>query len=178
MKIKKPVVFLGGLIVISIITISALTHKNDPPPDNLPDATISLTEGTIQYSPTVDGSKFNIDLYKGSYLAIGRESWKKGDKIVFQVSGTDCFDAEVGIIPAEDMEAGYDYDDYGMIIGQAVSVSSDIQEFTLTVPESGEYGIATYYVINDLENLAADGSSGSVHFTLEVNKKFINPLVK
>lgn len=164
MKRKKVIPFIIVVINIIIVTLLAVKFKN-----------VKTTGANIKYFSTTYGTKLNIELHRGTYLAFGRESWEKGDEIVFRVSGKDHFDVIIGIIPAESMDAGYSYDDYGMIIGKTVSVTSEIQELSFIVPESGEYGIATDYIINQF---TTNSGNETVNFTLEVNKKFKNPLVK
>lgn len=169
MRIKTLSIIVVIIAIIAVFTLRAAPVISSDP-DDPQESTISITGGIINYHSTDYGTLFNIELYKGGIIAVGRETWNEGDEIVFQISAKDNCQVKIGIIPAEDMAEGYNYDDYGLLIGQTVSITSEIQELLFTVPKTGEYGISAHYI--------TDSSNKSANFTLEVNKVFNNSLIK
>ena len=101
-------------------------------------------------------------------------------------------------MPAEDIKAGWGYNDYGAPIKKSVENPED--ELKFTIPNDGEYGIyvkdTTSNAISFLElfkgkEIVSTKSEGKksekdhghelnkhncIELELEVNKKFINPL--
>lgn len=180
MKIRKLAlgISLGALAIIAVLVLAfkdtALFNSN-----KLHESTVSTTGGVITYFPTDYGTHFNVELHKGGIISVGRETWEKDDEVVFIVSAKNSVELEIGIIPAENMDAGYAYDDYGLLIGKKVSVTTEVQEIVFTVPSKGEYGIGINHIMNDQEMAdAKNGSTDFVNFTFELNKKFDNPLQK
>ncbi len=82
---------------------------------------------------------FQIRLLKGSVATFAREKWKKGDTVVIKLKSLKGKDLEVGILPAEDIKAGWGYNDYGAPIKKRVENQED--EIKFTIPNDGEYGI-------------------------------------
>ena len=143
---------------------------------------------------------FQIRLLKGSVATFAREKWKKGDTVVIKLKSLKGKDLEVGILPAEDIKAGWGYNDYGAPIKKRVENQED--EIKFTIPNDGEYGI----YVRDMKSNAFSflelfrgkeivstkseekkkkkdhnhelNNHNCIEFELEVNKKFINPLTE
>ncbi|TWS18644.1 hypothetical protein FK268_23920, partial [Tsukamurella sputi] len=137
---------------------------------------------------------------KGSVATFAREKWKKGDTVVIKLKSLKGKDLEIGILPAEDIKAGWGYNDYGAPIKKRVENQED--EIKFTIPDDGEYGIyvkdttsnAIYFPElfkgKEIVSTKSEGKKSKkdhghelnkhncVEFELEVNKKFINPLTK
>lgn len=154
----------------------------------------------VESRDTKGSTHFKIRLLKGSVAIFGREKWKKGDTVVIKLKSFKGNDLEVGILPAEDIKAGWGYNDYGAPIKKRVENQED--EVKFTIPNDGEYGIYVKdmksNVISFLElfsekEIVSTKSEGKksekdydhelnkhncIEFELEVNKKFINPLTE
>ena len=154
----------------------------------------------VESRDTKGSTHFKIRLLKGSVAIFGREKWKKGDTVVIKLKSLKGKDLEVGILPAEDIKAGWGYNDYGAPIKKRVENPEDDVKFT--IPNDGEYGI----YVKDMKSNAfsflelfrgkeivstkSEGKKSEkdhkhelnkhncIEFELEVNKKFINPLTE
>ncbi|WP_215508499.1 hypothetical protein [Peptoniphilus sp. EMRHCC_23] len=154
----------------------------------------------VESRDTKGSTDFQIRLLKESVATFAREKWKKGDIVVIKLKSLKGNDLEVGILPAEDINAGWGYNDYGAPIKKRVESPED--EVKFTIPDDGEYGI---YVKDNASNaisfldlfrgkeIISTKSEGKksrkdhglelnnhncIEFELEVNKKFINPLTE
>ena len=154
----------------------------------------------VESRDTKGSTHFKIRLLKGSVAIFGREKWEKGDTVVIKLKSLKGKDLEVGILPAEDIKAGWGYNDYGAPIKKRVENLED--EIKFTIPDDGEYGIyvkdmkSNYISFSELfkeKEIASTKSEmkkpekdydhelnnhNSIEFELEVNKKFINPLTE
>lgn len=154
----------------------------------------------VESRATKKSTHFKIRLLKGSVATFGREKWKKGDTVLIKLKSFKGNDLEVGILPAEDINAGWGYNAYGAPIKKRVENQED--EVKFTIPNDGEYGIYVKdmksNVISFLElfsekEIVSTKSEGKkskkdydyelnnhncVEFGLEINKKFINPLTE
>lgn len=140
-------------------------------------------------------------MLKGSVATFAREKWKKGDTVIIKLKSLkgNKKDLEVGILPAEDINAGWGYNDYGVFIKKMAEKPEDEVEFT--IPGDGEYGIyvkdktsntiSFQEIIVEKEIVSTESEKkpkkeysfelknhNSVEFEIEVNKKFINPLTE
>lgn len=153
----------------------------------------------VESRDTKGSTDFKIRLLKGSVAIFGREKWKKGDTVVIKLKSFKGNDLEVGILPAEDIKAGWGYNDYGAPIKKVENPEDDVE---FTIPNDGEYGIYVKdmksNVISFLElfsekEIVSTKSEGKksekdhkhelnnhncIEFELEVNKKFIKPLTE
>lgn len=153
----------------------------------------------VESRDTKGSTHFKIRLLKGSVAIFGREKWKKGDTVVIKLKSLKGNDLEVGILPAEDINAGWGYNDYGAPIKKVENPEDDVK---FTIPNDGEYGIYVRdmksYAFSFLElfrgkEIVSTKSEGKksekdhkhelnnhncIEFELEVNKKFINPLTE
>lgn len=160
MKIKKTSLvglFLALALVIGTVTVFATnaakaadassgdTNYSDP------SNSITTAAGTIVPSSVDFGTHMEIELIKGSTLTIGRETWEKGDEIVFRISADEDMELYVGILPAESMDGGFGYNDYGQFIQKKLDVSSEVQEVSFIVPETGEYGIGVQHIKDEVK---------------------------
>lgn len=154
----------------------------------------------VESRATKESTHFQIRLLKGSVATFAREKWKKGDTVVIKLKSLKGKDLEVGILPAEDIKAGWGYNDYGAPIKKRVENQED--EIKFTIPDDGEYGIyvkdttsnAIYFpelfkgkeivsTKSEMKKPEKDydyelNNHNSIEFELEVNKKFINPLTE
>ena len=154
----------------------------------------------VESRDTKGSTHFKIRLLKGSVATFGREKWKKGDTVLIKLKSFKGNDLEVGILPAEDINAGWGYNAYGAPIKKRVENPEDDVKFT--IPNDGEYGIYVKdmksNVISFLElfsekEIVSTKSEGKksekdydhelnnhncIEFELEVNKKFIKPLTE
>ena len=154
----------------------------------------------VESRDTKVSTHFKIRLLKGSVATFGREKWKKGDTVLIKLKSFKGNDLEVGILPAEDINAGWGYNAYGAPIKKRVENQED--EVKFTIPADGEYGIYVKdmksNVISFLElfsekEIVSTKSEGKksekdydhelnnhncIEFELEVNKKFIKPLTE
>lgn len=154
----------------------------------------------VESRDTEGSMDFKIRLLKGSVATFGREKWKKGDTVLIKLKSFKGNDLEVGILPAEDINAGWGYNAYGAPIKKRVENQED--EVKFTIPADGEYGIYVKdmksNVISFLElfsekEIVSTKSEGKksekdydhelnnhncIEFELEVNKKFIKPLTE
>lgn len=162
---------------------------------------VFLSKTFLVESRTTKGSThFQIRLLKGSVATFAREKWKKGDTVVIKLKSLKGKDLEVGILPAEDIKAGWGYNDYGAPIKKRVENLED--EIKFTILDDGEYGIyvkdmkSNYNSFPELfkeKEIVSTKSEmkkpekdydhelnnhNSIEFELEVNKKFINPLTE
>ncbi len=153
----------------------------------------------VESRDTKGSTHFKIRLLKGSVAIFGREKWKKGDTVVIKLKSFKGNDLEVGILPAEDIKAGWGYNAYGAPIKKVENPEDDVK---FTIPNDGEYGIYVKdmksNVISFLElfsekEIVSTKSEGKksekdydhelnnhncIEFELEVNKKFIKPLTE
>ncbi|NLT15792.1 MAG: peptidoglycan DD-metalloendopeptidase family protein [Clostridiales bacterium] len=217
MKIKRTSligVILALVLVIGTVTVFATnaasaTKENDPIDtadalnQNGKTGFVTVTGGTVTLSAVDFGTHMDISLKEGSVLLVGRESWEKGDEILFRISAGEDTKLYAGIIPAENMENSWGYSDYGSAVGKELKVSSETQEVLFTVPETGEYGIIVQHIGNgsnqddatvsqsvemrasEAENQTTEevGTSVSdapdmIAVTLEINRVFENPLTE
>ncbi len=170
---------------------------------------------TIIPSSVDFGTHLGIELIKGGVLAVGRETWEKGDEIIFHISADENMKLYAGIIPAENMDNGFGYNDYGFPIDKKVDISAQEQEVSFTIPETGEYGIYVRHIKNEVDevkvtpgpapevaatdigdeddnaallrrhtdneekvnSISKTEAHNTVTFILEINKKFLSPLV-
>ena len=116
---------------------------------------------------------------------------RQGDTVLIKLKSFKGNDLEVGILPAEDINAGWGYNDYGAPIKKVENPEDDVK---FTIPNDGEYGI----YVKDMKSNAfsflelfrgkeivstkSEGKKSEkdncIEFELEVNKKFMNPLTK
>ena len=153
----------------------------------------------VESRDTKGSTHFKIRLLKGSVAIFGREKWKKDDTVVIKLKSFKGNDLEVGILPAEDIKAGWGYNGYGAPIKKVENPEDDVK---FTIPNDGEYGIYVRdmksYAFSFLElfrgkEIVSTKSEGKkskkdhkhelnnhncIEFELEVNKKFINPLTE
>jgi hypothetical protein len=170
--------------------------------DDLQGSITTKAGATFIPFPVNFGTRMDIELNKNSILLIGRETWEKGNEIVFRVSADENMALSVGILPAENMDSGFEYNDYGQFIHKRLDdVNPEEQDISFVVPETGEYGIGVQH-INYEVNLAASEffmpenkeqpsdaniiaasapqsvDSDTVSIELKINKVFKNPLIK
>ena len=154
----------------------------------------------VESRATKKSTHFKIRLLKGSVATFGREKWKKGDTVLIKLKSCKGNDLEVGILPAEDINAGWGYNAYGAPIKKRAENQED--EVKFTIPNDGEYGIYVKdmksNVISFLELFSEKeivstkserkkskkdydyelNNHNCIEFGLEINKKFINPLTE
>lgn len=145
-----------------------------------PVSTESIEYATIKYYPKNDGTHFEVKIYEGGLVTFGREHWAKGEQIAINVKSDENLKMEVGIIPAEDMDEGWEYNDYKFPQSETIDVNTEFQTLKFEVPEAGEYGIL---IKNSLSNQELEplqnadiGSLKKLSVVLEINKLFNNPL--
>lgn len=213
MKIKKTSlvgIILALALVIVMTTVfatnaasaakenvsSSNTHYNDSADS------ITTTGATIVPSSVDFGTHMDVELIKGGALVVGRETWEKGDEIVFRISADEDMELYIGILPAESMDIGFGYNGYGFPIDKKLDISSQEQEVSFIVPKTGENGIIVRHISdendkdstvtsrppevaashnsdedNTMTSMPETGANGTVSFDLEINKVFENPLV-
>lgn len=134
--------------------------------------------GKLNYYTTEDSTIFNINLYKGSVVVVGRESWNAGDQIVFSIRASCDAKCDLGILPAENLDTSPEYNSYGGFISEEHFINTEFKEITITVPETGEYGIGIrhYLTQDELDEYNTTGAISDIQLHLEVNKRFRNHL--
>lgn len=190
---KLSIALVLFALVFSLNVIMAAKKSNN-------EKCFSSKNFLVESRDTKGSTHFKIRLLKGSVATFGREKWKKGDTVLIKLKSFKGNDLEVGILPAEDINAGWDYNAYGAPIKKRVENPEDDVKFT--IPNDGEYGIYVKdmksNVISFLElfkgkEIVSTKSEGKksekdydhelnnhncIEFELEVNKKFINPLTE
>jgi len=160
MKIKKTSLIgmmLALALIIGTVTVFATNaaraaEENDKvyafnaPIEDVSTDLIAVTGGTIVPSAVDFGTHMDVELIKGGTFAVGRETWEKGDEIIFRISADENMELYVGILPAESMDNSFGYNDYGSPIDKKVDVGTQEQEVSFTVPETGEYGIYVRHI--------------------------------
>lgn len=170
---KKKRLLLIMIVFLLINTVLAVSNNS-----------INVERKGYQYEMTQekDIALFKVKLVRRGIALFGRERWKKGEKIVVSVRSIDS-DAgrlSIGIVRAEDMSKGWSYDSYGEVIGKE-SVEHEGSTLEFVVPFDGEYGILVNNADNEwtvLDRLVEFFKSKYVSVEFDVNKTFINPLVK
>ncbi|WP_077075172.1 hypothetical protein [Aedoeadaptatus urinae] len=193
-NIKKiSIALLLFALVFSPNVVMAAKNSNDA-------KCFSSKNFLVESRDTKGSTDFQIRLLKGSVATFAREKWKKGDIVVIKFKSLKGSDLEVGILPAEDINVGWGYNDYGAPIKKGLESPED--EVKFTIPDDGEYGI---YVKDNASNAVSfldlfrgketistksEGKKSRkdhglelnnhncIEFELEVNKKFINPLTE
>lgn len=193
-NIKKfSIVLLLFTLVFSLNVVMAAKKSNN-------EKCFSSKTFLVESRDTKGSTHFKIRLLKGSVAIFGREKWKKGDTVVIKLKSLKGKDLEVGILPAEDIKAGWGYNGYGAPIKKSAENPED--ELKFTIPNDGEYGIyvkdTTSYAISFLELFKGKeivstksewkksekdhghelNKHNCIELELEVNKKFINPLTE
>lgn len=171
---------VGVFIVLIAVAIFFTAKDQKAVRDRASEA--ELKDGTPYMSVAArvqeDRTSMDIKLLKNSVCLTGREHWEKGDVIRLKVATDADTVLGVGIIPAENMEDGFGYDDYGAPIFREVDLKESVLEFI--VPETAEYGIfiqdfySKFFKKVYLSDLKKD--LNVVNIQLEVNKAFKNPL--
>ncbi|HWQ76697.1 MAG TPA: M56 family metallopeptidase [Syntrophomonas sp.] len=177
-KMKKHIaVFaVAAILVIGATGIAVAAYAADNTSYNDSQEPIIKTTGATITPSSVDfGTHLDVELTKGGAFVVGRETWDKGDEIIFRISTDEDMELYVGILPAESMDSGFGYNDYGRFIQKKIEVSSTVQEVSFIVPETGEYGIGVQHIKDDATTPI--GANGTVTFALEINQKFENSLV-
>ena len=193
-NIKKiSIALLLFTLVFSLNVVMAAEKSNDS-------KCFSSKNFLVESRDTKGSTHFQIRLLKGSVATFAREKWNKGDIVVIKLKSLKGNDLEVGILPAEDINAGWGYNDYGGPIKKRVENLED--EVKFTIPDGGEYGI----YVKDMKSSARSflelfrgkeivatksgekkpekdrdyelNNRNCIEFELEVNKKFINPLTE
>ncbi len=217
MKIKKTSLIgmmLALTLVIGTVTVFATNaanaaEVNDPintvnmlDQDAQTDS-ITVTGGTITLSAVNFGTHMDVELIKGGTFAVGREIWEKGDEIIFRISADEAMELNVGILPAENMDSGFGYNDYGQFIQKKVALSAGVQEISFIIPETGEYGISVQNIKNRSDQdssavsqppetdaaeaggqttaevgVSVSDAPDTITLTLEINRVFENPLTE
>ena len=132
-NIKKfSIVLLLFTLVFSLNVVMVAKKSNDA-------KCFSSKNFLVESRDTKGSTHFQIRLLKGSVATFAREKWKKGDTVVIKLKSLKGNDLEVGILPAEDIKAGWGYNDYGAPIKKSVENPED--EVKFTIPNDGEYGI-------------------------------------
>ena len=87
----------------------------------------------VKSTPNKDSTDFQIHLVKGSVATFAREKWKKGDTIVIKLKSIkkNKEGLEVGVLPAENLANGWDYNYYGYPIKKTIKTSEDEVEFNI-----------------------------------------------
>lgn len=196
-RITALAVVVAVLVVVGLTTVFATSAvPQTPEPADSQEGQISITGASVVPSATDFGTQMDVGLAENGLLLVGRETWDKGDEIVMRISSEEEMQLRVGIAPAEDIEQGWGYNDYGAAIEKKADVSAQTREVSFTVPESGEYGIVVRH-IRSAESAAplppktlesdklSDGKYAidasdykTVLFKLEINKEFLNPLTE
>ncbi|UQK60726.1 hypothetical protein [Ezakiella coagulans] len=190
---KLSIALVLFALVFSLNVIMAAKKSNN-------EKCFSSKNFLVESRDTKGSTHFKIRLLKGSVATFGREKWKKGDTVLIKLKSFKGNDLEVGILPAEDINAGWGYNAYGAPIKKRVENPEDDVKFT--IPNDGEYGIYVKdmksNVISFLElfrgkEIVSTKSEGKksekdydhelnnhncIEFELEVDKKFINPLTE
>lgn len=195
-SIRKVLVVLTILIVISIQNKVLGIEKDYNNNSFFQGKTFS-----VESTKEEDSTNFQIRLMKGSVATFGRENWKKGDKIAISLESLNSNEVslEVGILPSEDLNAGWGYNAYGAPIIKEIKTQEKVE---FTIPLDGEYGIyvkditpnkfsflqifrhkeikSTKLELKNINNNYKFNlkNRNCIEFELEVNKKFINPLTK
>lgn len=189
---KLSIALVLFALVFSLNVIMAAKKSNN-------EKCFSSKNFLVESRDTKESTHFKIRLLKGSVATFGREKWKKGDTVLIKLKSFKGNDLEVGILPAEDINAGWGYNDYGAPIKKVENPEDDVK---FTIPNDGEYGI----YVKDMKSNAfsflelfrgkeivstkSEGKKSEknydhelnkhncIEFELEVNKKFINPLTE
>ncbi|WP_025026445.1 M56 family metallopeptidase [Caldalkalibacillus mannanilyticus] len=205
MKMKKStslVTVLAIILVALVATACATTATTTP---STQDSIITTTGATIIPTIVSDGTHFDVQLIEGGVFVIGRETWNKGEEVIFNISADKNMELNIGILPAESMDSdnGFEYNGYGVFIHKKIDVNSEGQQLSFIVPELGEYGIGVQHVSDENDQDRKENSitpemdasliSGEndlkatkneidptsiVSFDIKINKVFKNPLVK
>ena len=136
--------------------------------------------GKLSYQIESDHTHIDVEMYRGSRLCVGRELWKSGDVVSFTITAQEGQSIQVGILPAEDLEKSPEYNTYGGFISEELKTNGSIQEVTITVPESGEYGIGIQHfpTQQDISEYQEIGKISTVSISFDINKVFSNPLAE
>ena len=171
---KKIYVPFFVIVALVIVIIWFVVYYNRPSYDTC----VTTSGGTVSSRTIEDHTNFSIELNYGGLILFGREMWNAGEEIVFHVSADTSIPLELGIISAEDMNSGFDYNDYHFPICKTIQVGTDTKELSFVVPKTGEYGLNIYHVINENTSTSPPAESQSpVEIVLNINKIFHNPLV-
>lgn len=67
------------------------------------------------------------------------------------------------------MDSGFGYNDYGQFIQKKVDVSSEVQEVSFIVPETGEYGIGVQHIKDEVKATSGPPEVAASHISDEDN---------